>query len=82
MSFNVKFSNQAKRFFKSLENDIQERIREKFKEVAKEPFRFLEHYEGDYHKLRIGDFRALIDVDSERKIMWIRVFDKRGRICK
>jgi len=40
----------------------------------------LEHYEGQGYKLRIGDYRALIDVDNQRKILFVRVFDKRGRI--
>ena len=36
--------------------------------LKENPFRFLEHYEGDdVYKLRIGDYRALIDIDfSER----------------
>jgi mRNA interferase RelE/StbE len=80
--YEVKFSSQAKKFFKRLPKDIQERIKDKFREVAKDPFHFLEHYEGQGYKLRIGDYRALIDVDNERKILFVRVFDKRGRIYK
>lgn len=45
-----------------------------------EPFRFLEHFEGNGYKFRIGDYRALIDVDFEKKILKVRVFDKRERI--
>ena len=82
MSYQVKFSNQAKRFFRGLPKDIQDRIKDKFRAVAEEPYRYLEHYEGDYHKLRIGNLRALIDVDIQRKIIFVRVFDKRGRIYK
>ena len=52
------------------------------KEVSLDPFRYLEHFEGEPHKLRIGDYRALIDVDQERRILWILVLDKRGRIYK
>ncbi|HLA23295.1 MAG TPA: hypothetical protein VJZ93_02045 [Candidatus Nanoarchaeia archaeon] len=33
-------------------------------------------------KLRIGDYRALIDIDFENKILIIQVFDKRGKIYK
>ena len=39
-------------------------------------------YEGDYYKLRIGDYRALINIDFENKILKIEVIDKRGRIYK
>ena len=33
-------------------------------------------------KLRIGDYRALIDIDFENKVLIIQVFDKRGKIYK
>ena len=82
MTYQIKFSPQAKKFFKRLLKNIQERIKDKFRELAKDPFRFLEHYEGQGYKLRIGDYRALIDVDNQRKILFVRVFDKRGRIYK
>ena len=82
MSYSVKFSKQATKFFRNLPKDAQNRIRDKFREVAIEPFRFLEHFEGENHKLRIGDYRSLIDVDFERKILFVRVFDKRGRVYK
>jgi mRNA-degrading endonuclease RelE of RelBE toxin-antitoxin system len=83
MIFKVEFSNQATKFIRRLSEDIKERIKRKFREVSEDPFRYLEHYEGDdCHKLRIGDFRSLIDVDFNRKILFVRVFDKRGRIYK
>ena len=80
--FEIKFSNQATKFIRKLSEDIKNRIKDKFYEVSKDPFRYLEHYEGDYYKLRIGDFRALIDIDFNNKTLFVRVFDKRGRIYK
>ena len=82
--FDVKFSTQAAKFFSNLPLDIKERIKAKFKEISSSsnPFRYFEHYEGDYHKLRIGDYRALCDIDQSRQIILVRVFDKRGRIYK
>ncbi|MEK6928357.1 MAG: type II toxin-antitoxin system RelE/ParE family toxin [Nanoarchaeota archaeon] len=82
MIYEVRFSNQATKFIRKLQLDIQKRIKSKFREVADNPFRHIEHYEGNYYKIRIGDFRALIDIDNERKIIWVRVFDKRNRIYK
>ena len=82
MSFEIKFSNQAVSFFKKQQFNFQERIKKKFNELKEDPFRFLEHFEGDYYKLRIGDFRALIDLDFNKKIIFVRVLDKRGRIYK
>ncbi len=62
---------------------LKQRVKEKLILVSENPFSFLEHYEGaDCYKLRIGKYRALIDVDFDRKILFIRVFDKRSRIYK
>ena len=80
--YHVSFSPQASSYFHSLQKEDQERIRKKFLLVQENPFRFLHHYEGQGYKLRIGDHRALIDVDQQRKIVFVRVFDKRGRIYK
>jgi mRNA-degrading endonuclease RelE of RelBE toxin-antitoxin system len=80
--FQIKFSNQATKFFRNLPKNIQKRIKIKFFELEKDPFRYIEHYEGKFYKFRIGDYRALIDADFERKILFVRVFDKRSRVYK
>ena len=82
MSFNIKFSSQATKFIRKLEKKLKERIKNKFLEFSKNPFQFLEHYEGEGYKFRIGNYRALIDVDISNKNIFVRVFDKRGRIYK
>lgn len=83
MSFKVVFSKQSAKFIKNLSENIKERVKKKFIEILENPFRYLEHFEekGCY-KVRIGDYRSLIDVDFDRKILFVRVFDKRGRIYK
>jgi len=35
-----------------------------------------------YYKLRIGDYRALIDVDFDKGFLVVEVLDKRGRVYK
>ena len=83
MNFQIKFSRQATKFLRKLSDNIKERIKKKFKVVSENPFYYLQHFEGeDCYRLRIGIYRALIDVDFDRKILFVRVFDKRGRIYK
>lgn len=82
MSYLIKWSPQAFKFLEKLPKQISERILKKLDEVKEDPFRFLEHYEGEYYKLRIGDYRALIDVDFDKNVLLIQVLDKRGRIYK
>ncbi|MDO8516679.1 MAG: type II toxin-antitoxin system RelE/ParE family toxin [Nanoarchaeota archaeon] len=82
MSFSIIFDKEAVKYLESLPSNISERIINKFEEIKENPFRYIEHYEGEYYKIRIGDYRALIDIDYSRKILFIRIIDKRGRVYK
>lgn len=80
MTWEVSWSPKVAKFVEKLPSAVAERILSKFDEVALDPFKYLEHFEGDYYKLRIGGYRALIDINFEKKILKVQVFDKRGRI--
>ena len=81
MNFQVDWHPKASKNLSKLPKDMIKRILGKIDEVKEDPFRFLEHFEGqNFYKLRIGDYRALIDVDFQNKILKIQVFDKRGRV--
>ena len=82
MSLDIEWDQKAFKFLDKLQKDIAERILDKLEAVKEDPFRYLEHYEGEGYKLRIGDYRMLVDVDFEKKTIIIQVFDKRGRVYK
>jgi len=82
MSFSIDWDEKALSFLKKLPKDISKRIFNKIDSIKDNPFRYLDNFEGKYHKLRIGDYRALIDVDTENKILLVQVLDKRGRVYK
>jgi len=82
MIYKIKFSPQAKKFIKKLDKNESLRILDKLKDVKEDPFRYLEHFEGEGYKLRVGDYRSLVEVDLKGKILFIRVFDKRGKIYR
>ncbi len=83
MSYKVEWYKNAYKYLEKLPSNILTRILNKFDIMKEDPFRFLEHYGGkNVYKFRIGDYRALIDVDFGNKILYVRVFDKRGRIYK
>ncbi|MEK6982766.1 MAG: type II toxin-antitoxin system RelE/ParE family toxin [Candidatus Micrarchaeota archaeon] len=82
MAYEVLLDPQVVSYLKDLMPDLQERIKKKLFLLKENPFNYLEHFEGDYYKLRIGDYRALIDVDFENKIVIIRVLDHRNRVYK
>ena len=83
MIYRVKLHPKVNRFLEKCDKTLSERIKKKFRLLKENPFRYLEHYEGkDFYKLRIGDYRALIDVDNSRKIIFVRVLDHRSKIYK
>ena len=82
MSFSIEWKPKPFNFLENLQKEVALRILEKLDRVKEDPFRYLEHYEGDYYKLRIGNYRMLIDIDFDQKVLIIQVLDKRGRIYK
>ena len=80
MSYSIIWKPKPLKFLNKLQKDIALRILDKIDSVNDNPFRYLEHYEGeDCYKLRIGHYRALIDVNLKDRILIIE-FDKRERI--
>ena len=82
MSWEIQWTPKSSKFLKNLDTESATRILNKIEFLKENPFRYVEHYEGEYHKLRIGDYRALIDIDFENKIIIIQVLDKMSRIYK
>ena len=83
MSYSIIWDSKALKFLNKLQKDIILRIINKLDIIKEDPFRYLEHYEGkNYYKLRIGIYRALIDIDFKNQTLSIQVLDKRGRIYK
>jgi len=83
MNFTIEWHPQAYKVLRRLPQQTIRRILLKLDVVAREPFHYLEHYEGkDVHKLRIGSYRLLIDTDIQNMLLLIQVLDKRGRVYK
>ncbi len=81
MNFEIIWHPKATKNLSRLSQELIRRVLAKMDEVKKDPFRYLEHFEGEkVYKLRIGNYRALIDIDFKENILYIQVFDKRGRI--
>lgn len=81
MSYSVEWDPKVKKYLRKLPNDISARIVLKVKEIKEDPFHYLEHFEGkDYYKLRVGDYRLLIDVYFKDKVLFVRVAGHRGNI--
>ena len=84
MMWEVLLSPDVEQFLKKQDKHIAERIRSGLRKLKTDnPFHYLEHFEGrDYYKFRIGDYRALIDVDFQNKLLKVQILDHRGVIYK
>jgi len=80
----VIISPDVQSFLKKLDSQLAERLQKGLRKLkTDDPFHYLEHFEGkDYYKFRIGDYRALIDVDFNEKVLKVQVLDHRSIIYK
>ena len=81
--YRIKLHPNVQKFLRKCSVFLAERIQNRLRILKRDPFHYLEHYEGaNYYKFRIGSYRALIDIDTKRKIIWIQVLDHRKKIYK
>ncbi len=70
--YQLKFDKKATNFLNKLESNIKVRIWNKLQQCKENPFHFLEHLEEiEGYKLRVGDYRIIIDVDKTNQILHI-----------
>lgn len=82
MSYEVILHPQVMEFIKNALPELKDRIRKKLLLLKETPFYYLEHFEGEYYKLRIGDYRALIDINFEKHLIIVQLIDHRNRVYK
>jgi mRNA-degrading endonuclease RelE of RelBE toxin-antitoxin system len=81
--YSIKLHPKVDKFIRKCEGELAERIRVKLRTLKDDPFRYLEHFSGDdFYKFRIGEFRALIDVDMKNHVLFVRHMDNRSKIYK
>jgi mRNA interferase RelE/StbE len=83
MNYKIKWSPQSLDFLRKIEKNIAKRIRKKVEQAAQNPKHFLEKLESIHgNKLRIGDYRAIIDLLEKDSIFAVRTIDHRKNIYK
>lgn len=77
----VKFTDPAKEQLADLEKDVRLRIYDKLDEIKDWPDHFLVPLKGyPYYRLRIGDYRAIIQWEKEKEQLWIVAVGHRKNI--
>jgi len=85
--YEIQFEKRSLDFLNKLEHNVKKRIWNKLQECKQEPFRYLKHLEQikgytlkGTSKLRVGDYRIIIDIQDKIKILYVLKIDKRERV--
>jgi mRNA interferase RelE/StbE len=79
--YEIQFDKRALDFLNKLEHSIKERIWNKLQECKTEPFRYLKHLtEIKGYKLRVGNYRVIVDVQEKIKILFVLKIGKRNNV--
>ena len=83
MNYAVRYDPLAEKQLAKLPQEISRRIVKKIKEVS-ETGRGIETIKEEAYgfKIRVGDYRVLLDITYNPHTLWIRYVDHRGRIYK
>ncbi|MEH2283001.1 MAG: type II toxin-antitoxin system RelE/ParE family toxin [Nostoc sp.] len=85
MSYEVKFSRGAKKQFRKLPIDVQQRIQTKINDLAIEPrpngVKKLQDDDNSY-RVRVGDYRVVYEVDDDVLIVTVIKVGHRSEIYK
>ena len=81
--YEVIFDPEAVEFFEKSGKDLSKRVWNKIMSAKENPHHFFERLTGrtDY-KLRIGDYRAIADIDDRNKKIEVTVIGHRKNIYK
>lgn len=81
--YEIQWDEKVRDFLRTLPKDIAQRIFQKVELARINPNHFLERLKGmDSCKLRVGDYRLIIDIDEHRKLIEVRFAGHRKNIYK
>lgn len=81
--YEVKFDDEAIGFLEKLPKDTKERIFRKIISAKENPLRYFKKLKGrEEYSLRIGDYRAIADIDTKNKKIQVTLVGHRKNIYK
>ena len=83
MVYEIIFSETFKRQFSKLEKVLQQRIISALERIRIRPEAFVKKLVGEpYYRLRIGDYRVILDIKKEKLIIFVVEIGHRKNIYK
>jgi mRNA interferase RelE/StbE len=81
--YSVQFSKRAEEQFSKLPRDIQLRITDVLERIKIRPHHFVKRLIGtSYFRLRVGDYRIILDVQNNKLIIYVIEIGHRKNIYK
>lgn len=81
--FEVEFSQTAEKQLYKLDKDIQKRIISALERIRIRPYPYVKKLIGcPYFRLRIGDYRVILDIKEDRLIIFVLEVGHRRNIYK
>lgn len=81
MVFEIIWSDSAARQLKRLDRTVARRIFEKVGELGKSPHRYVQKLvNSPYYRLRVGDYRVIMDIDQGALRILVLKVGHRGSI--
>ena len=83
MKYEVKYDPKAEKQLEKLPREVASRIVKRMRLVG-EDGRGIEKLKDEQYgfKVRVGDYRIIIDLTHNPDTIWVRVIDHRGRVYK
>ena len=83
MPFRIVWDEDARNFLGKKDKELSERILRKLREASKEPLRYVEILTSiKAFRLRVGDYRIILDIDWQSNIIYVRYLNHRKKIYK
>lgn len=79
----IELSERAADWLRDAEPDVRERVMKKLRSIEDFPKHYLKRLSGSpYYRLRIGDYRAIIDWkrDEDPDVLFVRYIDHRDGV--
>jgi mRNA interferase RelE/StbE len=81
--YEIIVSDKAKEQLKKLPQDIRNRIGNVLERIRIRPFYFVKRLVGSpYYRLRVGDYRVILNIQNERLIIFVIEVGHRKNIYK
>jgi len=79
----VEFSKKAEQQFDKLERNLRKRVINTLERIRIRPFHFVKRKQGTFYSiLRIGEYRAILDIKKKKLIILILEIGPRKKIYK